>query len=249
MSRKCTYMNFSTTFNPIIGITQKFIDNSQRALCGRFSSPNILPVPEMLQDDVPRIISNSIDESSQIILSKINCSVSTNFGDDLSSDQLECMNYFENCISTAEEIINTLETDDELLLKFLGITTKLIYNSSDSVDLLKNNVVNAKLNNICDIDFQITQVVQDRYYANIRIANTRLFDNNINPLSCGFLENNYTNGICVTIDVNNRYAFSKGLTRINKCNLNEIETIKLILQETIASLPDIFGKEVFGEKK
>lgn len=249
MNGKCKYMNFSTTFNPVAGITQKFINNSQCALGDRFSNPNILPVPDMIQDDVPRIISNSNDGYSKIILSKINCSVSANFDDDWSNDWIKCMQYFENCISTAKEIAATLETDDKLMLKFLGITTKLFYDSNDAVHLLENHIINAQLNNICDIDLQVTQVIQDRYYINIRIANSRLFDNNINPLSCGFLENNYTNGICVTIDINNRYAFSKGLTRDKECNLIEIETIKSLLQETIESLPEIFGKEVFNEKK
>lgn len=247
MNRKCTHMNFSATFNPVMGITQKFINNSQHILCDSFSNPNILPVPDMIQDDVPRIITNSNEGCTQIVLSKINCSVSADFDEDCSHDLQKCMTYFSNCVSKAGQVINTLETDDELMLKFLGVTTELIYDRDDAINLLKDRVINSRINDICDINLQITRITQERYYINIRISNTRLFNKNINPLSCGFLENEHTNGICVTIDINNRYAFSKGLTRIKECSLNEIETIESLLKKTIISLPDIFGKEIFYE--
>ena len=100
---------------------------------------------------------------------------------------------------------------------------------------------------ICDINLQISRVIQERYYINVRFSNTRLFTNKINALDCGFLDNEHHNGIQVIIDVNNRYAFSKGKTRNEKCKLEEIEQIKSILENTIKTLPDVYGRGVFNE--
>lgn len=247
MSKKCPHMNFSTTFNPVVGITQKFINNAQNILINDFGNPNILPVPDVVQDDVPRVIMSSNGGHSQIVLSKINCSLTTNFDENYSDDVKKCIKYFGERVDIVNQMINALDRDNSLVLNFLGITTGLIFDKDDAVDLLRKNITKIQINDICDIDLQITRIVEDRYYVNIRIANTRLFSQNINPLACGFLENEYHNGIMVTIDVNNRYAFSKGLTRIKECSLKEIEKIKTLTEDTINSLADIFGDDVFNE--
>ena len=88
--------------------------------------------------------------------------------------------------------------------------------SEDAVTILSNNLAKVKLEDICDIDLQVTHIVEQRYYVNIRISNTRLFEKNVNSLSYGFLKNTHKNGIRIVIDINNRYAFSKGGNRRTK---------------------------------
>ena len=248
MSRKCTHMNFNATFNPVVGLTQKFINNSQHILNNDFTAPNILPVPDVVQDDVPRVIVNSNGGHSQVILSKINCSIVTNFDDNFSGNLEECIRYFGERVITINKVMNALESDDSLKLKFMGITTELIFDKENAVKLLLENVIKVQVDDLCDIDLQITRIVEERYYINIRISNTRLFSQNINPLDCGFLKNEYHDAIRVTIDVNNRYAFSKGLTEIQACSLDEIKKIRELSEDTISSLSAIFGKGVFSEE-
>lgn len=247
MNRKCEYINFCATFNPIADVTKKFINNSQKLLVDDFCTPNILPVPDVLPDDVPRIVTSSNGKHSQIILSKINCSLTTKFDENFSGDLAKCINYFEEKVTTVSDIVNTLNDDSTLVLNFLGITTGLIFDNEEALHLLQNNITKIQVEDICDIDLQITRIVEERYYINIRISNARLFNKVVNTLSCGFLANEYHNGIRVTIDVNNRYAFSKGITKTKKCELDEIKKIKELTENTINSLPDIFGKEVFSE--
>ena len=247
MSRKCTQMNFNATFNSINGITQKFIDNSQNELLKDFNVPQIIPIPEFMQDEIPRIVAVSNGGHSQITLSKINCSITTNFDDNFSSDINKCIEYFDNKTETAIKVINTLENEESLKLKFFGITTELIFDKQNAVQLLQDNMIKINTKDICDINLQISRVIQERYYINVRFSNTRLFTNKINALDCGFLDNEHHNGIQVIIDVNNRYAFSKGKTRNEKCKLEEIEQIKSILENTIKTLPDVYGRGVFNE--
>ena len=247
MNRKCTHMSFSATFNPIVDLTQKFINNAQHILNVDFASPNILPVPDVVQDDVPRVVVNSKGSHSQVVLSKINCSITTNFDDDFSGDLEKCNSYFDERVKTINRVVNSLENDDSLKLKFMGITTELVFDKNDAVKLILENVTKVQADDLCDIDLQITRIVEDRYYVNIRVSNSRLFNQNINPLECGFLENEYHDAIRVTIDVNNRYAFSKGIVKIQECSLAEIEKIKKLSEDTVNSLSTIFGEGVFSE--
>ena len=126
MDKRCNRMDFSTTFEPITGVTQRFIDNVQSILENESFETNILPVPEIIQEDVPRVIAVSNGKHSQIILSKINCSITTNFDQNFNSDLEKCMDYFSKKVSTIDKIIKSLNTDNVLKLKFLGITTELI---------------------------------------------------------------------------------------------------------------------------
>lgn len=247
MNKECKQMNFNATFNSINGLTQKFIDNYRDILSNEFNDPQIFPVPEIMRDDIPRIVAISNGGHSQLMLSKINCAITTNFDDKFSQDINKCMEYFEKKIDTVTNIIHTFKDNEPLDLKFFGITAELIFHKKNPVQLLQNSLIKFNKKDICDINLQLSYVEREHYYVNVRFSNARIFINEINPLECGFLENEYNEGIQVVIDVNNRYAFSKGKTENEVCKLEDIKEIKSILKTTVDTLPDIYGRGVFNE--
>lgn len=246
MSRTCPYMNFNVSFKPIEGVTQKFINNAQSVLITSFGNPEILPIPDTVPDDVPRVIATSYDKCSQLILTKVNCSLTTNFEGDSSINLEKCTAYFNEKVATVQQMVRMLG-DADLECQFLGITVGLIFDKDNAVNLLRKSITKLQMEDLCDIDLQITRVIEERYYVNIRIANARLFGKEINPMVCGYLNNVQRSGIRVTIDINNRYAFNSGLVKSKACDLNEIEKIRTIVADTINSLPNVFGEGVFDD--
>lgn len=244
MYETCQYINFNVTFNPINDVSKQFILGLPQEL-DNFGNINTLPLTEDVPVDVPRLVANLNDSKTQVLLSKVNCAITTNFETETNADLETCIAYFKTKIDSIMQVVNKFD-DANIKFNFLGITVGLVYQKENAVADLINSVTKIKGEDICDIDMQVTRIVEEKYYINTRIANTRIFDKAVNFTESGLLEKTYKEGIKVTIDVNNRYLYNKGESINSNNTLGECAAIWKHIRKTVKSLGVFFGEGIFS---
>lgn len=173
-------------------------------LSEEFNSATILAIPDGVQAEVPRIVTQSKHGHSILNVALTVTSLITQYSDRYTTDWNLCRKYISERCGSVYKIVDQLTGNKE---SYVGIISKIAYDnlSKDSLEILKTSLIKDSarlLGSPFDISCKLTYTYANRYYINITLENIRQY--NIEALQKMPVENSGFIGI--TLDVNDRYA-------------------------------------------
>ena len=198
--------SFNVVFPEIVNIREK-IFGLEKKLVG-FGRPfNLISVPMDAPGDMPRIVANTPNGHSTLVISCRNAQINTKFDDNFSSDIEKCYSYMKEKFSAVLDVFGNM-TDEKFY--YFGVTTNINLESDNPTDFINKNCIRVgdNVGKPYDISSRSTYV-QGSYYINLEIRNERRFigvaEKNNNSLY-GLTET--ANDLVAVLDVNNRYGFN-----------------------------------------
>lgn len=168
----------------------------------------ILPIPEQVQDEVPRIIAQTKNGHSVLNIALSVSSFITNYNGEFVSDWNKCKEYLAQRCSDIYQIIDNMTENNNT---FVGLITNVEIDDLDGtgLEILKKSLFGEeteKMGELYDLSCKLTYVYKNRYYINITLQNLREFSvqQYSNGRTCITGERKHT--ISASIDINDRYA-------------------------------------------
>lgn len=241
---------FSVTFPRQIDIRRKANDIEdilKSSLEGHYSQPQIIPIPDELDPQVPRIIFGSTHGFSQIVISQINVSLNVRYSEDWQLDISKGQEYLQRRVPVLFKIVDSLK---DIMPYFSGCTTKVVLHTKEDDDLILKQISNiflkeTELRKTHDIQLKITKIISDQFFSNITISNLREWQLIEPPLGIPRLSRKdaATKGIQIIGDYNDRYAFNE-----NKKYLTEVGLVDKIISKGLAEI-NVMIRKLTGETK
>lgn len=208
--------SFTVTFARQPDVRRKanhFEDLLRGQLQGHYGQPQVIPVPDELDPEIPRLIFGSRHGFSQIIISQISATLNVVYSPDW---QIETSKGREYLLERTKTLFSLLEVLDDMKPYFSGLITRarLATSREDKYVLDHLNKYFLKYPpeaGMHDLMVNITAVRDGRFYSNMAVQNYRLWKS-VNALPglprLSRLKAS-ERGIEVTGDFNDRYTFNE----------------------------------------
>ncbi len=216
--------NLNLVYPRVLDYRKKFV-LSEEILSEYFMPPTILPVPEQVQDEVPRIIVQTKNGHSVLNIALSVASLTTNYNGDFSREWNLCRSYLNERCASVYEIINKMTDNNNI---FVGLITNVELENLDKtgLEILFHSLFNGnehKLGNPYDLSCKLTYVYKERYYINITLENMREFSVETSCNGRNYITGEKRHTISASIDINDRYAANMDQKYLsNKCAFDEI---------------------------
>lgn len=200
--------NLNLVYPRIVEYRKKFAD-SEDILQQFFMPSTILPIPEEVQSEVPRIIAQTKQGHSVLNLALTVASFTTNYTESYVSDWNKCRDYLNERCSDIYKLVDHMTGQNHT---FVGLITNIEVDGLDEngLETLKKSLLGEGRfkNDLYDLSAKLTYVLKDRYYINLTLQNLREFgaQQYSNGRTCIISENEKKHSVSVSIDVNDRYA-------------------------------------------
>lgn len=178
-----------------------------------FQAPfTLVPLPSDAPMDIPRIIAVSKHGHSQLMFCGNNAQLTTRFAENYSADVKKCVEYIR---SKCEDIVSSLSIiNGNSKFYFSGISMAIMLDKEDGIcdptAYISENFLKCKSSLPTDeAQFRLALTIQDKYYANIMVQNSRLFSNGPNERGSYADSEVVKDTLQVILDINDRYAFNK----------------------------------------
>ncbi len=197
---------------------RKKFANSEDILQQYFMPSTILPIPEQVQAEVPRIIAQTKNGHSVLNIALSVSSFITNYNGDFVSDWNKCKEYLVQRGSDIYKIIDNLTENNNT---FVGLITNVEIDDlgTTGLEVLKKSLCSEeakKMGGLYDLSCKLTYVYKKRYYINITLQNLREFSvqQYRNERTCITGELKHT--VVASIDINDRYAANNDMNYKSK---------------------------------
>ena len=190
-------------------------DLLQQKYPGHFGQPQVIPVPDELDPEVPRVIFGSQHGFSQIIASQISLVLNVAYSPDWQVDISKGRQYLKERVAILYALFEAMRGEKGAAY-FCGLTTRVRLQSSadDSATvgaLISRITKNGEGNATHDINLRRTTVVADRFFSNTTIQNYRSWRTEQDVSQIPRLQRDAATerGIEIMGDFNDRYAFNE----------------------------------------
>jgi hypothetical protein len=187
----------------------------------------VIPVPDEIDPEVPRLIFGSRHGFSQIVVSQIGLTLNVTYSPDWQVDVSKGQQYL---MERAPVLFALLSILDDVKPFFSGLTTRVhLPTNADDRAILKHlqSLLSAPAPTayMHDTVVKVTTVLNDRFYSNMTVQNYRTWK--IEKTTSGFQrlskQRASERGIEITGDFNDRYAFNERADYFSSPNIvNEI---------------------------
>ena len=182
-------------------------------LKGRYFQPHIIPVPDDLDPEVPRMIFGSEHGFSQVIVSQVSLVLNVNYSPDWQVDIAKGQQYL---LERAPVLFDLLSVLGEVHPYFCGLTTRVRLRTEMPDQVVLVRLVDAFLkdtvtHDLHEFQLKLTRVLSDCYYSNLLVQNYRSW--NVENPEQSILrlprEAASERGIQIVGDFTDRYAFNQ----------------------------------------
>ena len=206
----------------------------------QYFQPQIVPVPDDMDPEVPRIIFGSEHGFSQIIISQISIVLNASYSPDWQIDISKGRKYLLDRIPMTFKLLTLL---GGIKSYFCGLTTRVKLASAQGdekiLDRLAETFFKERQREINEVQIKTTQVVENRFYSNITIQNYRLWKyeeplQGIKPLPQAQAAER---GIQITGDFNDRFSFNE-----NADYFSSTDSAKEIIEKGLSEMEKAINK-------
>jgi len=184
------------------------------AFCEKYLAPSVLPVPDEIEPEMPRILLGSKNGHSQISVSQISLELNVNYTNDYIKEYSLCENYL---LDRTNIILHTLKSIKLENILYIGLSTFIEIPLDITDDKILQHIVDklskSTFKDLHDFHQKLTFILSDEYYLNIGVSNYRKYSSSEEqyPTMTFSISNAKVveRGILVSIDINNRYRFNK----------------------------------------
>jgi len=208
--------SFSITFSRRHDIRRRandFEDFLQTHLAGHYRQPMVIPMPDEMDPEVPRLIFGSIHGFSQIIVSQIALTLNVTYSPDW---QFEISQGRQYLLERAPVLFALLSILDDVKPFFSGLTTRVhLPTSADDGAILQHlqslRSAPEPTAHLHDITVKVTTMHNDRFYSNMTVQNYRRWKIQEATPQLERLARSQASerGIEIIGDFNDRYAFNE----------------------------------------
>ena len=185
-------------------------------LGSNYSQPQILPVPDDLDPEIPRILFESAHGHSQIVVSQINMSLNVSYSSDWQDDISKGKEYLDERVPILFELADRLGNEQKI--HFCGIVTRarLISQESDEEIISRmSDVFQLKQGDsgLHDLEVKRTTVSAQKYFSNMAVKNFRAWqfseESAFHPPRAHY-NRVVERGLEIAGDFNDRYSYNQG---------------------------------------
>lgn len=234
---RITQTDVNIAYPQINDYRKKFI-LYEDVLSKNFNQANVLPIPEDVQAEIPRIVTQTKYGHSVFNIALTRASFTTGYTDSYQTDWNLCRRYIEQRCGDVYQIIDELTDGNE---SYVGLICQIEYYELEekSLDVLKRSFLKnnaTALGNLQDVQCKLTYVYKDKYYINITLVNV---DGNNNDV----IEED-DNFIGIILEVNDRYEANRNPAYTS--NKDSFDSILAIASDIITNkLDDLITKGEF----
>lgn len=210
--------SFSISFERCTDVrrrTNEMEDRLQSRYPGHFGQPQLIPVPDELDPEVPRVIFGSKHGFSQIIVSQVSLTLNVAYSPDWQIDITKGRQYLKERVAVLYSLFDVMR-GERLSAYFCGLTTRarLQSNADDAATvgaLIKRVARNGDGQTTHDINVRRTIIVGDRFFSNTTIQNYRAWRAEQNTSQIPRLRRDaaFECGIEIVGDFNDRFSFNE----------------------------------------
>lgn len=209
--------NLNLVYPRIMEYRKKFA-NSEDILQEYFMPSTILPIPDQVEDEVPRIIAQTKNGHSMLNISLSVSSFTTNYDRDFVFDWNKCREYLTQRCSNIYDIIGNMTENNNI---FVGLITNVEIDDlgEDGLEVLKKSLCSekaGKMGEIYDLSCKLTYVYKKRYYINITLENNREFRTHQSVDGRLYMDGEQKHTVAALIDINDRYAANSDMNYKSK---------------------------------
>jgi len=208
--------NFSITFPRQIDIRRKAneLEDALKAQPDiQYSQPQVIPVPDDLDPQVPRLLFTSKHGFSHIIISQISVALHVAYSPEWQLEISKGREYLRRRVAVLFELMKTI---GEVPPSFAGLTTRVRRpTKAEDTQILEHlsqlflSSLDAK--SAHDIQLKIVEVISERFFSNLTIQNYRAWE--AEPTQQGLVplprDRASERGIQIVGDLNDRFAFNE----------------------------------------
>ena len=221
---KIEQTNINLVYPKVTDYRKKFA-NAEEVLSDYFMPAMVLPIPEQVQDEVPRAVVQSKHGHSVLNVALTVSSFTTTYSEEFLDNWKLCEEYLRDRCDNVYKLVDKL-TDSNY--NYVGLISNIQYDDIDdsSLDTLKKALFKdngCKLGDIYGAACTLTYAIRGKYYINITLENTRQL---LNQEKSTIKLANIPNSVAVRVDVNDRYAVNQRNDYVsNKESFDEILNI------------------------
>ena len=174
-----------------------------------FQPANLLPVPDEIPDEVPRIVAQTKGGHSVLNIGLNAISFLTNYDGSYVNDWMVSSSYLEEKGKLIYEVMDKLTGKR---YSYVGVVAVLEVDNEneDVLDVLKKSLIRDHGKDIGDpysLGVKLTYVQEDKYFVNISLETIKKYKA-IKDKDGELISNTYDSSfIGITVDVNDRFAF------------------------------------------
>lgn len=211
MFKQPQYLNHSCSiFFPRISTIRRKAFDLETYLGQQYAIPHIIPIPDELDPEIPRIVISSKHGFSIIQISQISLTMHVRYSPDYQTNHAKIRTYLDERLPKLFDIVNILDVKP----LFCGLTgeLRLLSNFSEQEmhDFALQKFNYLRFNpDIYDFELKTTHIHAETFFANIALSNYRerqRYTDGLEPAS--FIDNSVIRtGFLINGDFNDRYAF------------------------------------------
>ena len=178
-----------------------------------YLQPQIIPVPDELDPEVPRLIFDSHHGFSQMIISQISITMTAVYSPDWQQDRARGRDYF---LQRSSLVLDSLKLLENAPAHFCGINNRLLITGYTDIQSSLDDLINiAKIErpgrNTADLEIKTTHIIDDRFFSNATLRNFLAWSlqHEIEGVIRQPRAEAVDFGIEVISDFNDRYAFNE----------------------------------------
>jgi hypothetical protein len=181
-------------------------------LKGRYFQPHIVPVPDDLDPEVPRMLFGSEHGFSQIIVSQVTLVLNVTYSPDWQIDISKGRQYLFERVPILFELLDILKGEKAY---FCGLSTQVHLSTKAEdkkvIEHLEKLFLKNLMNSLYDVQLKVTNVLAQRFFSNIVLQNYRTWKLEGPRQGVIRLPHNEVSdhGIEISGDFNDRYAFNE----------------------------------------
>lgn len=205
---KHTQAVFSVKFEPVKAI-RDYGKTIECILKDLYMPLNVLPIPESVFYDVPRMVAESKFKHSQISLSQLSIDIVANFDDEFSSNYEKIATYIKERALLAKEVLAAVGLKDYLYLGLLD-NVELDLKRQDPVSFMKSFLSEEQREKkVHEVVLRTSSLERKKFFVNKQYSTFERYNTNFpsQALASFKEESEKVSGVVLSLDINNRYEF------------------------------------------
>ena len=217
---------------------------------GGYAQPQVLPVPDELGPEIPRMIFSSRGGHSQILVSQVGLNFTANYSPDWATDPKRCLDYLLSKVDMLFEIA-AAGWEDSPLPAFTGVTTACWIKTNsvaESIRLIapKFCEANSLVDDANELSYRWSLNVDGKFYDNIAVSTgtqLKAGPSTIVDSIPRFNEKTIEGyGLEIVGDYNDRLAYNNQITFASDAT-NAKQMIKTSFERTLAIVESFANRE------
>lgn len=186
----------------------------ENALTGEFNPPTVIGVPDEMQSEVPRMVFESPNGYSQLVISQVSMTINVGFSPDYQIDDTSRQDYLGRKIPLLFKSLNICGINNAYFVGLnwiVRIATPMVPDNHVIQALARHLLPGQTPRSLFDLEVKRVEVIESKYFSNVTFANYRQWSDDVQ--TSGIVRRPQLTaadrGVQIVFDFNDRYSFNE----------------------------------------